>query len=494
MPSKSSVKIDGVTKKEIIYQLWQRDRKVNRAQVARCIKMNVRAIHRYIAEFEELKGNQPKFGSNGAKLSTAEANRVLDGDFSDPTGDVMTEAEMQEDIDEFKIEADITPDKKSSTTVFGKTLETDPSQEDIIQLAIAKAGVNPECWDVGPCKVNFWHTTTKIRVPDKRNKNGYLHRLTRVTNWSVKITLLPNRTPFVLNAIRDLVDTIKPVPAKFTPTFAKTTGRYCGAMAPVDVHFGKFAWNDETMSGNMDLAIAKKIFIESCIKNLNDMARFNLAKIYFVVGHDLMHFENYAAETAKGRHSLDVDGRLPKAIRTAKESYIEMADYAAQIAPVEIVRVPGNHDMHASYWLVEMMRERYRNNKHITIDNGLYSDSPYKLIKWGNLIVGMMHNAAGGRMPRAINAMPQFWRKEWGESRFSELWVGHLHKKQDTKTFPVNTVGSTLIRQLSALCTNDFWHFDQLWVDAVPACESFVMDKADGVVANFKRNIDYLAL
>lgn len=493
------IKITGVTKKEIAYQLWLRDPKVNRNQVSRCLNINLRTVYKYFEEFEQLQDSKPDFGkSNAARVSKNEANNILKSDlsdtekkFCDPTADVVTEDQMGEDLDEFKIEADIKPGKTSSTTVFGKTLDKDPSSDDIIKLAIAKAGINPECWDVGPCKVSFWHTSMKVRYPDKRNKNGYLHRVIRVTNWSVKITLIPNRTPFVLNAVRKLVDTFPPLPPV---SFPKTNSNYAGALAPVDIHFGKFAWNDETMCGHMDLKIAKNVFIDSCTKNLRDMAKFPLSKIYVIVGHDLMHFENYAAETPKGRHHLDVDGRLPKAIKTTKESFIQIVDMAMQIAPVEIIRVPGNHDMHASYWLVELMRERYRNNKHVTVDNGVYSDSPYKLIKWGNLIVGMMHNVTGNRVPRAINAVPQFWRTEWGESRYSELWVGHLHKKQDTKIFPVNSVGSTLIRQLSALCTNDFWHFDELWVDAVPACESFILDKSDGVVANFKRNIDYMAL
>lgn len=499
MPKNDRVKITGIMKKEILYNLWSRDPKVNRETVAKCLKMSVRRVHRILREFEELNGHQPSFGPNGARLPLKEAESILKGNLNehvretiDPTADVMTEQELGEDLDEFKIEADIKPGQKSSTTVFGKTLDNEPNTEDIIQLAISKAGINPENWEVTRAQPAFWHTTMKVRIPDKRNDKGYLHKVLRVTNWSVRITLIPTRTPFVLNAIRELVDTIEPIPQIKYLTIPD--GKYAGALAPVDIHFGKFAWNNETMSGNMDLKIAKKVFIESCMKNLEDMSRFPLHKIYFIVGHDLMHFENYAAETPKGRHHLDVDGRLPKAIKTAKESFIYIVDQILGIAPVEIIRVPGNHDMHASYWLVELMRERYRDNKHVTVDNGVFSESPYKLIKWGNLIVGMMHNAAGGRMPRAINAVPQFWREDWGKSRYSELWTGHLHKKQDTKTFPVNSVGSTLIRQLSALCTNDFWHFDELWVDAVPACESFVLDKADGVVANFKRNIDYLAI
>lgn len=493
------VKITGITKKEVLYNLWSRDPKFNRTTAAKCLGISLRAVQNHVMEFEKLKGEKPQFGPNGSRVSIEEANKIVFGNLDeqvkehyDPTGDTMNEEQLKEDLDEFKVEADVKPGKTSSTTVFGKTLDEEPSTDDIIKLAISKAGVNPECWDVGQCKVNFWHTSMKVRVIDKRNKNGYLHRVIRVTNWSVRITLIPTRAPFVLHAIRDLIDTIPPI-EKVTYK-RQQAEQFCGVLSPVDIHFGKFAWNNETMSGHMDLGIAKQIFIDSCMKNLSDMNKYPLSKLYVVVGHDLMHFENYAAETFRGRHHLDVDGRLPKAIKTTKEAFVYIVDQCAQIAPVEIVRVPGNHDMHASYWLVELMRERYRKNKHVTVDNGVYSDSPRKLIKWGNLIVGMMHDAAATKAMRAINAVPLLWRKEWGESRYSELWVGHKHNKQDTKTFPVHTLGGTLIRQLSALTAIDFWHFDELFVDGVPACESFVLDKQDGVVANFKRNIDYVSI
>jgi hypothetical protein len=480
-------KITGVTKKEVAHSLWRRDPKVSRAQISRDLGINIRTVYRWLEEFNS--SEKPSLhGSRQPRMSQGDADKVL----GNITADAAGEDELGEDFEEVRIEADVKPGQKSSTTIFGKTLEEDPSQEDVIRLAIAKAGINPEFWDVGPCKVNFWHTSMKVRYPDKRNKNGYLHRVVRVTNWSVKVTLLPNKVPFVLNAVRDLVDKFRPIKKIKLPPAPKAE-QFAGVLSPVDVHFGKAAWNNETMQGHMDLKIAKKVFIESCMKNIADMARFPLSKLYIVVGHDLMHFENYAAETPHGKHHLDVDSRLPKTIRTTKESLIHVVDQAAQIAPVEILRVPGNHDMHGSYWLVELMRERYRNNPHITVDNGVYSDCPRKLIQWGNLMVGLTHDASAGKMLRAVNMLPQFWPEEWGKSRFRELWVGHKHKKADTKTYPTHTVGGTLVRQLSALTAVDFWHFDQMWVDAVPACESFVLDKSDGVIANFKRNIDYLA-
>lgn len=494
---KNKAKITGVTKKEVAYELWRRDPKVNRSQVSKCLGVNIRTIQNYFGEFRALdEGQEPVFGRSGTRMPLETARKILHDPDSfqkeraDPTADVLTDEELKEDLEDVKIEATINPDKKSSTTVFGKTLDESPSSSDVIRTAVEKAGIDPECWDIGQCKVNFWHTSMKVRMPDKRNKNGYLHRVVRVTNWSVKITLLPNRQPFVHNAVRELVDRFMPLaPIKLPPQ--ERGGRYAGVLSPVDMHFGKAAWNNETMQGHMDLKIAKRVFVESCSENLRDMSRYPLSKIYFIVGHDLMHFENYNAETFRGRHHLDVDSRLPKTIRVTKEAIIQVADMAAQVAPVEILRVPGNHDMHASYWLVELMRERYRKNRHIVVDNGVYSDSPRKLIKWGDLIVGLTHDASAGKMLRAVNMLPQFWPKEWGESRYRELWVGHKHKKTDTRTYPTHTVGGTLIRQLSALTAIDFWHFDEMWVDAVPACESFVLDRTDGVVANFKRNIDY---
>jgi hypothetical protein len=344
--------------------------------------------------------------------------------------------------------------------------------------------LDPKDWDIVKIKVGNWEVSMKLKQPDGT------HKAIKVPAFRIGLTLL-RKTPHPLEiAIGNL---IKDMPALPTVDFTKHTGigsqTIAAEIAPFDIHFGKFAWHPETMGGSMDSKIASKVFIDSCTDNLEKLSKWPLAKIFFVVGQDLMHFENIWAQTPISGHQLDVDSRLPKVIEICKRSVVHIIDLAIQMAPVEVIRIPGNHDIHASYWLCEILKERYRDNKHVTIDNG---PSVKKCRLWGDLLVGWTHDASGRRQMPTVNMLPQFWPEEWGKSRFREWHVGHKHKADVTKTKPVCSVGGTVVRQLSCLTTIDKWHVDEVFVDAVPACESFIWDKQMGIRAFYPSFIDYL--
>jgi hypothetical protein len=353
------------------------------------------------------------------------------------------------------------------------------TQEDLMEYY----GLDPDDWDIVKIKVGNWEVSMKLSQGE-----GKPDKATKVPAFRIELSL-HRKTPHPLEiAIRGLVDDM-PILPTIQPSKQVKKKDIAAELAPVDIHFGKFAWHPETMGGNMDSKIASKVFIDSCSDNLEKLAKWPLAKIYLVIGNDLMHFENIWAHTPRGHHQLDVDSRLPKVIEVCKRSVIHVVDLAVQIAPVEIIRIPGNHDIHASYWLCEILKERYRNSKHVVIDNG---PSDRKCRLWGDLLVGWTHDASGRKQMPTVNMLPQFWPKEWGQSRFREWHVGHKHKADVTKTKPVCSVGGTVVRQLSCLTTIDRWHFDEVFVDAVPACESFVWDKKMGIRAAYPSFIDYL--
>ena len=52
-------------------------------------------------------------------------------------------------------------------------------------------------------------------------------------------------------------------------------------------------------------------------------------------------------------------------------------------------------------------------------------------------------------------------------------------------SYPYLTEGSVALRQLTALSPIDFWHYENLFTDAVPGGESFLWSKTNGVFANF---------
>jgi len=208
---------------------------------------------------------------------------------------------------------------------------------------------------------------------------------------------------------------------------------------------------------------------------------FKPEKIFFIVGNDLMHSENYQGTTPSGHNILDVDTRLPMLIKAALEINIKAVYRCRSVAPVEVIWIPGNHDPTASLWLCCALEQHFKDDKHVTVD---ISPCVRKARLWGNLLVGWTHEIVS-RHASWVNELAQAFPKEWGKSVYREWHHGHKHKKNEIKTMPVMTHGGVLCRQLTALSPIDAWHFENLFTDAVPGGEAFLWSKDKGVFSNF---------
>lgn len=353
-----------------------------------------------------------------------------------------------------------------------------------LEQALDLADIDMERWEVDRYEVNNWQVTLKIK-----NEDGTEKPETK-TNWQVKMWLKPRVVEPLEIALRNL---IKEIP-KFVPPKAyrfsvpkAENGELAGEMALYDAHIGKLAWKKEVTQGDYDLPISGKVLEDACEKNLNHLAPYKLSKIYYVLGNDFMHIENYTSTTPAGGHRLDTDSRFPKVYTEAKKGFLKTVYMCRQVAPVEIIWIPGNHDLHASFYLSEVVKEHFKNDKHVTVDNG---PDQKKARLWGNLLVGFAHDGSR-RQVNFINVLPHFFPDLWGKSKFREWHVGHKHKKEEIKYWPTQSSGGTIIRQIPTLSTIDFWHYDNIFVDAVPAGESFVWDKTSGIVSHNTANVKY---
>ena len=384
----------------------------------------------------------------------------------------ITEDEVE--FDEFEINEEIVDKINKDFKANTGSISVNSLTINTLEKAIEVCDIDLNIWEIERHVINSWQVTMK-------GTDGPISR----TNYQVKIWL-KKKTDYIKYAIQDLIDNIDGIRLNFTVNPDRSKSEFAGEMALYDAHFGKFSWNEETLMGNWDTQICKNAYLEGCEKSLKHIVPYNPQKIFFVFGNDFMHFENTEGVTPKGGHTLDVDGRLPKVARTAMEAVIEAINMCRSVAPVEVKWVPGNHDLHASMWLSLILEAFYRNDKYVTVDNGA---SHKKAVLWGKLLVGWLHDASGRKMSPSINLVPQFWPELWGQSIYRELHVGHKHKKTETKTMPINTIGGTIIRQIPSLSSIDYWHADNVFVDAVPAGEALLWSKEDGVVAHYTSNI-----
>ena len=350
--------------------------------------------------------------------------------------------------------------------------------EDLIEIA----QIDLDKWKIDRWVANSWNVTMKIK-----NANGTDTPDTK-TNYQIKAWLkakMPEPFEIALERLLDKLPSINPEKLP-DPKYLKSD--YAVEICPFDMHYGKLACHLETHQGNMDVKICDEVFIDAIARNLNHAKHYPISKIYYILGNDLMHVENIWAQTPMGQHRLDTDDRLSKVIEHCEAATVKAILMCREVAPVEVIWIPGNHDPHASYWMSRVIATYFKDDPHIIVDN---SPAPQKARAWGDLLVGWAHNSSGRVAAPLVNLLAQYFPKEWGESRYREWHTGHKHKKNETKFMPVDTIGGVLIRQIPAMSTVDYWHTENVFTDAVPACESFLWHKQTGVEGHFTANVEY---
>jgi len=468
-----------------------------------------------------------------------DAFEILNGHFNE-TGEVLKAKKLAKKLfttDKYAYEliykwrdseGEIKQDQQSTEKKISKDFKKEKASVNVNSLtiktldeALTEAEVDLDVWEVDRYVINSWQTPMKvtkkkleafrkdkveffleetkssngdgtknipIKLRDSKTSSKQDEIPVQVTNFQVKVWLKKKVPDSYEQVIEDLIKTLPTIDkiSKYKTLTKKLDKDVAIEIALYDAHLGKFAWHPETMLGNWDIDICTKAYLEGAEKGLNYASSFKPSKIFFVLGNDFMHVDNQAMTTPRGGFHLDADGRFPKIARKAMETIVAAINICRQVAPVEIKWVPGNHDVTSSFWLSLIVEQIFKNDKHVIVDN---EPSQRKAVLWGNLLVGWWHDATGRKFPASVNALAQFWPELWGKSKYRELHVGHKHKKVHTKTMPIETNGGVLIRQIPSLSSIDFWHQDNLFVDAVPASETLLWSKDSGVFGNFTVNV-----
>ena len=339
--------------------------------------------------------------------------------------------------------------------------------------ALKEAEVDTAIWEVDRYVINSWEVTMGAKSANSDIPQTY-------TNWQVKVWLKRIKVDEIVEAFNNVILQIPEYKVTAPPRFTAASGTAL-EIAIVDVHLAKLAWDKETGRRNYKTSVAVKDYEEVIDKNLMWAEPFKPEKIFFIVGNDLMHIENYSGITPIAGHLLDTDSRFPKVAEAAFEINLKAIYKCRLIAKTEVIWIPGNHDPHASLLLTMMLREHFRNDNMVTVDVG---PAKRKARLWGNLLVGWAHEI-NNRQSAWANELAQAFPQEWGKSVWREWHHGHKHKKGEVKTHPIITHGGVLCRQLTALSPIDAWHFENLFTDAVPGGEAFLWSKDNGVIANF---------
>lgn len=308
---------------------------------------------------------------------------------------------------------------------------------------------DPLLWKLVSCKNNLWHMQAK-------NAN-------RLLLYQSKITAKPKvQKELSFEDIDKYFKELKPIKIDSTiPSNYKKNG-FILEIDIADLHVGNLPFPDS------EIGIKERM--ESLILDiLIRVEGLKLEKIILVNLGDLLHYDTYGGTTTGGT-KLTTSLDFYTMFDTATTIMIDAIDRLSQIAPVELIGLFGNHDKTASYSVLKSIQYYFKSSKNVTVD---CSHNSRKYRKFGNCLVGFVH----GDLPKAnIPALIQTEaRKEYGETKFAEVHLGHIHSQQTIEKDGV------IIRYLPSLAYGDDWHYQEGYVGVLKTSVSFLWDKEKGL-------------
>ena len=260
-------------------------------------------------------------------------------------------------------------------------------------------------------------------------------------------------------------------------TYANHLG-HLGVIHIPDVHIGKVPvpWLNEEwgITGSVET------FADAIDSNLDRLSRaYTIERLVFILGSDFLHADNLAGGTTKGT-PVQPSHDYQTLLKVGRQAAINAILACLEVAPVDVITIPGNHDFQTSLNLGEIVDARFHNEKFVEVDNTAYARKYYA---WGNNLFGFTH---GEKVkPQALpGKMASEVRELWARCEHREFQIGHTHTKELINVQAIKEIEGTLIRRSSSLAPLDFYHDREGYIGNARAAEIFAYDFEDGLAGS----------
>lgn len=376
-----------------------------------------------------------------------------------------------------------------ATSVAWKTREK-PTADQIAEAA----GLDLTVWHMTRCDYKRYEVAMKVYPGDEIQSggDGKSHKVrgpdkpTVVPLWYVSARFERIMPKLIYEGMKACCEDWV---ARYSPKYPKMKYRKLSdphllEISIADAHFGKYAWDKET-GHDYDLSVATKLYQQAFEDLLNKTQSYKIEKITIPLGNDLFHIDNRAGTTERGT-IVDYDSRYTKIITTVQQALVEAIDLALEVAPVEVLHVPGNHDRTVSWHLSNWLHAHYGGRtKSVTVD---IEPRTRKYQLYGNTLLGWTHGDQ-----EKHRDLPLIMASEaadlWAKSLHREIHLGHLHQRKQLVYLGTDTRHSVTVRVLPSISATDYWHYANGYVGSPRAAEAYLYSKEDCYTGHFSSNV-----
>lgn len=244
-----------------------------------------------------------------------------------------------------------------------------------------------------------------------------------------------------------------------------------------DLHINKYA--ESFLTGS---EYNSKIAVERALKGtqgiIEKSSGFNIDKILFVIGNDVLNIDNSTRTTTKGTPQ-DTDLNWFTAFNIAKDCYIKCIELCMQVADVDVIHCPSNHDYVSGCFLAETLHAWFRLSKNVTFNT---SPKYRKYYQYHTNMIELEHGDKG-RMNNLPLVMAQEEPRMWAETKFRYGYLHHVHHQDKTQFKSGKDYIGVNVTYLRSPSSPDLWHSEQQFINLV-AVEGFIHSKNYGRVSH----------
>ena len=213
------------------------------------------------------------------------------------------------------------------------------------------------------------------------------------------------------------------------PTFPKRsqpTGENLLVVDIADLHVGKLSVKSETGFA-YTREVARHRIIEGTRALLRHAETHGVGRILYVLGNDLVHIDKPNRPTTSGTPQ-DTDGSIHEMLSDAEAAVMDSIELCAEVADVDIVFVPSNHDWIIGFGIARTIAAWFGNHPHVHTSDYNLCERHRKYYRYEKNIIGLTHGD-GAKHSDLYPLMVTEARDHISECPHLYWYLHHIHHK-----------------------------------------------------------------
>ena len=383
---------------------------------------------------------------------------------------------------------------KGATRTIDSTSFTLKNPEEVC----AHCGVDMSVWKIAKQKISTSQVAARYRDQslewDAGIMTGYAVRRPEwdtTTLFHVSVTLVEKKPEqrameLILEEMKKHAPEPKVPRWKKKPRGKLPKTKYLFVPCLYDLHLAALAWAVET-GQNWDIKIACKAHQYALADLVHRVGGYQIERILYVIGNDFFHVNAEDNKTKLGT-SQDVDGRLAMALfrgcDIVKAGLLMLRD----IAPIDIVLIPGNHSPEQELTLAMYLEGRFHDDPHVNVD---FTPKKRKGYVHGSVFLGLTH---GERIKEERLAMLYLtdpaWKVDIANARRAEIFRGHLHTGGSVEFGNYEVHSGIGVRRVPSIVATNKWHYDMGYCNNIRVAQGYLVNPKGNVDGPFETSLD----